>query len=225
MANHHLTALRSISLSGSIKTVALILADHANDYGKTWISQQTISSESGFSARTVVRAIATLLQEGLISVKKTIRNNVYTLLWGKHTTGAETQPAGAECKPCNILPDEKRTGEKALETLKADDQQYVIALILAKATKHPTLLKLLTHYGLNSSYVQTTLTNTVNQYQRVKLKTTSQSSDQNAGDRSWANGPYVISHDASDKYVRSHLITEEMTSRDWADKYDFDLTV
>jgi len=57
-------------LSSTAKFVLLALANHADDNGKCWPSQQKLSEATGFNERTIRRALAELEQGGYIEVSK-----------------------------------------------------------------------------------------------------------------------------------------------------------
>lgn len=60
-------AVRELPLKSPAKAVLLVLALRANENAACWPSVATIARESGYDARTVQRAVASLVASGLLS--------------------------------------------------------------------------------------------------------------------------------------------------------------
>jgi len=57
---------RGLRLRGSRQAVLVVLATHCDPSGQTWVSYAKLADETGFSRRTVIRALASLLADGFL---------------------------------------------------------------------------------------------------------------------------------------------------------------
>ena len=212
MANTYINAVTGhSSLKASIRLLALILANRANDTGTCWPSIKTLSQDTNSSASTVKRGLAVLKDSGYLIVESRSRkdgsrtSNRYTLIL-EAFTGTAKKAAKAvkqgfsqavdmgkhfiESKVKPIKPTSCRIGEQAWLELSEKDQQTVTDRLTSK--QHPTLQKQIADYGLDSGYVQKALFNEVQQLKREQSKARHHKSTlEKLTDRSWAEKPDV----------------------------------
>lgn len=188
MANSYLSAVTAhLHLKGTAKSVAIALANRANDSGVCWPSVKTLSNDTGFSAATVKRSVRKLKDNGYLTVEYRKRgdgsqtSNLYTLIIDAFTATAKKaakavkrtftkavtigkQFVAAELKP--IKPTSSRIGEEAWAQLDSSGQQTVLDRLSRKT--NPTLKQQLNDFGLDSAYVQKSLLNEVKRLKRQK---------------------------------------------------------
>ena len=184
MANTFLNAVTAHQqLKGTVKSVALALANRADDSGSSFPSIKTLASDTGFSTSTVKRAIRNLRDNGYLKVSSRERkdgshtSNFYTLLI-EAFTGVITKvkkgfnqavkmgQALVASKITAIRPTSTRIGEHALQELSEEQQLEVIEKLTTK--NNPTLQDQLNRFGLNSAYAQKALANEVSQIKRQR---------------------------------------------------------
>lgn len=208
MANHYLNTVTACPLKGTVKSIALALANRANDNGSCWPSIKTLSSDTGFSISTVKRSISTLKSSGYLTIEARSRkdgsqtSNRYHLILESFTTGVkqvtETIKQGfskavelgkqfVEDKVQTIKPTSSRIGQKAWLELNEADQQTIIDRLTSNTNK--VLQNQIKNYGLDSAYVQKAMYNQVQQLKREQATTrTHTSTFDKLNDRSWSNG-------------------------------------
>ena len=204
MANHYLTTVTACPLKGTTKSIALALANRANDSGTCWPSVKTLSADTGFHTSTVKRAIHSLKGSGHLKVESRSRkdgsqtSNRYTLILDAFTTGVKAIKRGfdkavemgkqfIEGKVQAIKPTSARTGQQAWSELPEADQQIVIDRLTRKT--NPVLQNQIQNYGLDSAYVQKALFNEVQQLRREQHNTRQhRTTIEKLTDRSWAEG-------------------------------------
>lgn len=104
--------------------VFLSLADHANDQGVCWPSQETLARKARCSERTVKRIIARLKAEGFLEVvQRWLPNhqptsNNYRLIFAEKRPGDNLTPAHVTVGNACVTPGDKnrRPGDKQLHT-------------------------------------------------------------------------------------------------------------
>lgn len=89
MSNSLLSSLRSCTdIKGPARVVMIVLADRADDRGKSFPSHATLSRETGFSKSTVKKHLKTLSNNGFVSWQPThnslgcLSSNIYTINLG-----------------------------------------------------------------------------------------------------------------------------------------------
>ncbi len=185
MANTFLNAVTAHQqLKGTVKSVALALANRADDSGSSFPSIKTLAADTGFSTSTVKRAIRSLRDNGYLKVSSRERkdgshtSNFYTLLI-EAFTGAIKKVKKAfnqavkmgqtfvASKVTTIRPTSTRIGEHALQGLPEEQQLEVIEKLTKK--DNSTLQDQLNSFGLDSAYVQKALANEVAQIKRQSI--------------------------------------------------------
>lgn len=209
MANSYLSAVTAhLHLKGTAKSVAIALANRANDSGVCWPSVKTLSNDTGFSAATVKRSVRKLKDDGYLTVEYRTRNdgsqtsNLYTLIIDAFTSAAKKTVkavkkgfdkavtmakafVAAEVKP--IKPTSSRIGQEAWSELNEADQQIVIDRLTSKT--NPVLQQHIKDYCLDSAYVQKALFNETQQLKRERQNTRQhRTTFEMLTDRSWAEG-------------------------------------
>ncbi|WP_420588220.1 helix-turn-helix domain-containing protein [Bacterioplanoides sp.] len=201
MANHYLNAVTACPLKGTVKSIAVALANRANNNGVSWPSVKTLSADTGFHISTVKRAIQSLKGSGHLKVDARSRkdgsqtSNRYTLIIESFTTGVkqaikkgfvkavEMGQQFVESKVRVIKPTSSRIGEQACLELSEVNQQVVIDRLTSK-TNH-VLKSQIENYGLDSAYVQKVLFNEVQQFRREKSVREYRTTIEKLTDRSW----------------------------------------
>lgn len=203
MANHYLTTVTACPLKGTVKSIALALANRANDSGTCWPSVKTLSADTGFHVSTVKRAIHSLKDSGHLKVESRSRkdgsqtSNRYTLVLEAFTGVKQAIKRGfdkavdmgkqfIEGKVQVIKPTSARTGQQAWSELPEADQQTVIDRLTRKT--HPVLQDQIQNYGLDSAYVQKSLFNEVQQLKRERSSRQHRTTLEKLIDTSWAEG-------------------------------------
>lgn len=97
-------ALRDVSASE--KLVAIVLANYADDKGRAWPSQKTISEQTCLTPRTVRAALVSLCERGIIHREERTRNDgsrstdLITFQWGAEAaSGGGEMVSGGVGKP------------------------------------------------------------------------------------------------------------------------------
>ena len=208
MANHYLNTVTACPLKGTVKSIALALANRANDTGTCWPSVKTLSSDTGFSTSTVKRSVSVLKDSGYLTIEARSRkdgsqsSNKYHLILESFTTGVKQTTQAikqgfskavemgkqfVEGKVQPIKPTSSRIGEQAWLELNEADQQTVIDRLNNKT--NPILKDQISRYGLDSGYVQKALFNEVKQLKRNQAtRHQTKSTYEKLTDRSWAEG-------------------------------------
>ncbi len=211
MAITYLNAVTAhLHLKGTVKPIAVALANRANDTGACWPSIKTLSNDTGFSASTVKRSIHTLKDSGYLTIKTRTRkdgsqtSNLYKLVLESFTNAAtnivkavkngfskavEIGKQFIENQVQVVKPTSSRIGTQAWLELPEAYQQTVIDRLTSKT--NPILKDQISLYGLDSSYVQKALFNEVQQFKREQKKKNTRShmtTAEKLTDRSWAEG-------------------------------------